>query len=182
MKVLLLNPPVDYPKVFGTLKDFYTPIPSLALASIGGLLQEKGFEVVGLDGFIECLTVDQMLDRILVQSPDILGISLLTPSAPLMESLIPKLRRKLPNLLIVMGNIHATTFYKDFLNKKLADVIVFQEGEFTMLELMSAFRDNLDLSEIAGIAFLNSDNKIEKNPPRPYINRSELDELPYQNS
>ncbi len=38
MKILLLNPSVDFDRQFGTLKDFYTPIPSIGLAYVGAVL------------------------------------------------------------------------------------------------------------------------------------------------
>jgi anaerobic magnesium-protoporphyrin IX monomethyl ester cyclase len=179
VKVLLLNPPVDYRKQFGDLDDFYTPIPSIGLASIGALLLKNGFEVEGLDAFLGRYSVDEMLDRIIVSAPDVLGISLLTAAAPLVESMIPRLREKLPQLTIVMGNIHATTFDKDYLLNNTADYIVYQEGEFTMLELMRELASKGNPEAVEGISFLDSKGQYHKNPSRKYITGLELDELPY---
>ena len=73
MKILLLNPAVDFDKQFGTLEDFYTPIPSLGLAYIGGTLRQDGLPVGGLDSLMACDTVDQMFERIVGTAPDVLA-------------------------------------------------------------------------------------------------------------
>ena len=62
LKVTLLNPAVNFDRQFGTLQDFYTPIPSIALAYIGAVLLEDGFEVSGIDSFMACHTSEEMYD------------------------------------------------------------------------------------------------------------------------
>ena len=69
-----------------------------------------------------------------------LGVSLLTPSAPLVDELMIRLRKAMPSLIVVMGNIHATVFDQYYLSERLASFIVHHEGEATMLELMQAVR------------------------------------------
>jgi Fe-S oxidoreductase len=179
MKILLLNPAVDFDKQFGTLEDFYTPIPSLGLAYIGGVLRQDGFEVEGLDSFMACDTVDQMFERIVAAAPDVLGVSLLTPAAPLMDEVLIRLRKVMPSLVVVMGNIHASVFDRYYLSKRLADYIVHHEGEATMLELMRAVRSGGPVDSIKGISYLAVDGRVLKTPRREWIDRIELDKMPY---
>jgi anaerobic magnesium-protoporphyrin IX monomethyl ester cyclase len=179
MRILLLNPAVDFDKQFGTLEDFYTPIPSLGLAYIGAVLRQDGFEVEGLDSFIACHTVDEMFDRVVASSPDVLGISLLTPSAPLVDRLLMRLRQALPSLIVVMGNIHASVFDRYYLSKQLADYIVHHEGEATMLELMRALREGRAAADIKGLSYRTGDGRVVKTQRREWIDRMELDKMPY---
>ncbi|MBI3125987.1 MAG: cobalamin B12-binding domain-containing protein [Candidatus Tectomicrobia bacterium] len=179
MKILLLNPSVHFDKQFGTLKKFYTPIPSIGLAYVGAVLRQNDFEVVGLDAFIECLTVEEMRDRIVAEAPDVLGVSLLTPAAPLYDRLAPLLKERLPGLKIVLGNIHASAFADHYLSNGLADYMVHHEGEFTMLELVESLRDGRGTSNVKGISYRNVFGQIIHNPDRPWIDKMSLDEMPY---
>ncbi len=179
MKVLLHNPAVDFDRQFGSLKKFYTPIPSLGLAYIGAILRQDGFEVEGLDSFMECHTTEEMEERILASSPDVLGISLLTPSSPLVDRLLPELRKKLPELIIILGNIHGSVFHEYYLQNKFADFVVHHEGEATMLELLRALRDKNDTNQIEGISYLGPSGNIVKTPKRTWIHQLALDEMPY---
>lgn len=104
MRILLHNPAVD----FGTLEDFYAPIPSLGLAYSGGVLRQAWFEVRALDSFMSCQTVEEIISSIRAARPDVLGVSLLTPSAPLTDRVLIRLRAELRNLWIIIGNVHAS--------------------------------------------------------------------------
>src|SRR5687767_4421621 len=179
MKVLLLNPAVDFDKQFGTLEDFYTPIPSLGLAYIGAVLRADGFEVQGLDSFMACHTVDQMVEHVVAARPDVLGVSLLTPAAPLVDRLLIRLREALPELIVIVGNIHGSVFDRYYLGTKLAHYVVHHEGESTMLALMRALRDGSDPTGIHGTSYLDSDGQVAKAPRRAWIERGELDAMPY---
>jgi len=179
LKVLLLNPTVDFNKQFGTLKKFYTPIPSIGLAYIGGLLLENNFEVVGLDSFMACHSIDDMFHGIVSQEPDVLGISLLTPSAPLVDKLLVRLRKEMPDLKIVLGNIHASVFAEHYLQKKWADFVVHHEGEVTMLELLQAVQKGKDTKNILGISYLDPHTgNVVKTSKRPWITKEDLMSMP----
>jgi anaerobic magnesium-protoporphyrin IX monomethyl ester cyclase len=180
LKILLLNPAVDFDKQFGTLKDFYTPIPSIGLAYIGAVLREADFEVEGLDSFMACHTSEQMYDEIVKAAPDVLGISLLTPCAPLVDPLLPRLKEALPELIVVLGNIHGSKFDSHYIESRMADYAVHHEGEMTMLELMQRARDGEPISDVKGITYLDeATGKAVRTQTRPWIEKGILDEMPY---
>lgn len=108
-----------------------------------------------------------------------LGVSLLTPAAPLVDELMIRLRKAMPSLIVVMGNIHATVFDQYYLSERLASFIVHHEGEATMLELMQAVRSGARVDSIKGISFLAPDGRVTKTPRREWIDRIELDKMPY---
>ena len=180
MKILLLNPTVDFDKQFGTLSDFYSPIPSLGLAYIGAVLRKDGFQVEGLDSFMLCHSSQEMYDKIVASKPDVLAVSLLTPCAPLLDPILPKLQAALPGMKIVMGNIHASTFDKHYIEERLCDFVIHHEGEMTMLELCQALRDGGDHTKIKGLSYPDpKSGKMVKTAKRQWIDKGVLDEMPY---
>ena len=179
MKILLHNPAVDFDKQFGTLKKFYTPIPSLGLAYIGAVLRERGFDVEGLDSFMVCDTTEEMTQKIIASAPDVLAVSLLTPAAPLVDRMLAKLREKMPGLVVVLGNIHGSVFHEFYIKSGLADFVIHNEGEATMLELMETLRDRRDTSGILGISYRDASGNTVKTPKRPWIEQIALDDMPY---
>ncbi|MBN1161504.1 MAG: cobalamin-dependent protein [Dehalococcoidales bacterium] len=176
MKILLLTPPTDLARSYGGLKEFSNPEPSLGLAYIAALLRENGYDVAILDGYVNQFSVDETAVKIAGIKPDILGISVLTTSAFVVEKIVEKVQKLLPDTLIVMGNLHASLFAEELLTKKQADVIVHQEGEYTMLELADAVKKKTGLETIKGISYLKN-GTIQNNELRPFIEN--LDTLPF---
>ncbi|MAN23650.1 MAG: hypothetical protein CME10_05225 [Gemmatimonadetes bacterium] len=180
MKVTLLNPAVNFDRQFGTLQDFYTPIPSIALAYIGAVLLEDGFEVSGIDSFMACHTSEEMYDAVVKESPDILGISLLTPCAPLIDPILMRVREAVPGIRIVLGNIHGSRFASHYLQSGLADFCIHHEGEETMLDLCQQLREKKTTVNVEGISFYDPKaGKVVRTKPRAWINKLVLDEMPY---
>lgn len=176
MKILLLTPPTDLTRSYGGLKEFSNPMPSLGLAYIASLLRENQYDVSILDAYVNQFTVNETVDNITRTEPDILGISVLTTSAFVVEKIATQVKNLLPGTLIVMGNLHASLFSDELLLKEYADVVVHQEGEHTMLELASAVKDKTSLALVKGISYLKG-GVVQHNAFRPFI--EDLDSLPY---
>ncbi|MDI6591496.1 MAG: radical SAM protein [Patescibacteria group bacterium] len=176
LKILLLTPPTDLTRSYGEIKKFSHPVPSLGLAYIAAVLREAGYQVSILDAYVGELSIAETVDEIVKADPDVLGISLLTTSASIVEKIVTQLRKKLPETLIVMGNLHASLFAEDLLKSGQADFIIHREGEYTILELCQAIEEGKNFDSILGLSFLKN-GKIQHNPPRPFI--KDLDELPY---
>ena len=176
MKILLLTPPTNLARSYGGLKEFSNPEPSLGLAYIASLLRENQYDVSILDAYVSQFTVNETVDEIARIEPDILGISVLTTSAFIVEKIATQVRSLLPKTLIVMGNLHASLFAEELLLKKCADVIVHQEGEYTMLEVANTVKNKASFELIKGISYLK-DGTVQHNELRPFI--EDLDSLPY---
>lgn len=175
MKILLLIPPTDLKKSYGKLKSFSNPQPSIGIAYIASVLRENGHEVIIVDAYVNSFSLTDILGKIRENSPDAVGISVLTPSADVVYEISRNIRDEFPAITIIMGNMHASLFSDDVLLKNYADYVVHREGELTMVELLSALENNMDVQGVQGISYKKGD-VIVNNPLRPHI--EDLDSLP----
>lgn len=176
MKVLLLIPSTDLSKSYGTLKKFSNPQPSIGIAYIAAVLRENGYNVKVVDAYVNCYTLRDILHIIREYSPDVMGVSVLTPSADVVYEITRNIRIEFPQIKIVMGNMHASLFSEEILSNNYADIVVHREGELTMLEVCDAFKNGNPLEDIRGIS-LKINGVITHTPDRPYMEN--LDVLPF---
>jgi anaerobic magnesium-protoporphyrin IX monomethyl ester cyclase len=176
MKILFMMPPTDLARSYGGLKEFSNPSPSIGLAYIASLLRENQYDVSILDAYVNKFSIDETVAEIVKVKPDVLGVSVLTTSAHITEEIVTQIRNLLPGILIVMGNLHASMFAEELLTKKHADIIVHQEGEYTMLEVVNAIKNKTSLEPIKGISYLKN-GVVQHNELRPFI--EDIDALPF---
>jgi radical SAM superfamily enzyme YgiQ (UPF0313 family) len=176
MKVLLLIPPTDLSRSYGKLKKFSNPQPSIGIAYIAAVLREDGHAVKVVDAYVNEYNLEDILEIIREFSPDVIGISVLTPSAEVVYEISRNIRSHFPDTIIVMGNMHASLFSDEILSANYADFIAHREGELTMTELLKALANNGNLEEIRGISFKRN-GAIRHNPMRLHI--EDLDSLPF---
>jgi radical SAM superfamily enzyme YgiQ (UPF0313 family) len=176
VKVLLLIPPTDLSRSYGKLKKFSNPQPSIGIAYIAAVLREDGHAVKVVDAYVNEYNLEDILEIIREFSPDVIGISVLTPSAEVVYEISRNIRGHFPDTIIVMGNLHASLFSDEILSANYADFIVHREGELTMAELLKALANKGNLEEIRGISF-KRDGTILNNPMRLHI--EDLDSLPF---
>jgi B12-binding domain/radical SAM domain protein len=90
-------------------------------------------------------------------------------------TLMKKLRHQFPkNVVFVAGGPHPTGDPEGTLNMGF-DLVVFGEGEKTLIEIVKALLNEDSFHEVKGIAFLNSLNEFQKTENRPLI---DLDDYP----
>ncbi len=176
MKVLLLIPPTDLKKSFGKLKSFSNPQPSIGIAYIAAVLRENGFNVQVVDAYVNSYTLMDIMNIIRQDTPDIIGVSVLTPSAEVVYEISRNIRITFPQIKIVMGNMHASLFSDEILSMGYADFVVHREGEITMPLLLKALENKNNLESVNGISF-KKNNVLVNNPMMPHM--GDLDLLPF---
>lgn len=176
MKVALVIPGVNLDKSYGGLKDFSNPQPSIGLAYIAAVLKKHHHEVVVVDAYVSQLNNEQIVDIIKKEGSQIVGISVLSTSAGVVEQLSEGLRKAIPAVKIIMGNIHASLFDEEMIRKGLTDYVAHREGEYTMLELVEKISRSESVRDVRGISFLD-DGQVVRTEPRPLI--EDLDGLPF---
>jgi radical SAM superfamily enzyme YgiQ (UPF0313 family) len=176
MKILLLVPPTDLEKSYGKLKEFSNPQPAIGVAYIASVLKKSGYDVVVIDAYVNMYRAAEVIDIIGKESPDVIGISVLTPSAEVVYTISEDIRTHFPDVKIVMGNIHASIFSDEILAKNYADVVVHREGEITMLQLVGTMEHGGEYDGVNGISFRRG-HQIVNTPVRANI--AALDNLPF---
>ncbi|MBI5682760.1 MAG: cobalamin B12-binding domain-containing protein [Deltaproteobacteria bacterium] len=175
MKVLLLIPPTDLSRSYGKLKKFSNPQPSIGIAYIAALLRENGHDVKVTDAYVNGYGMEEIMVMVREFNPDALGISVLTPSAEVVYEISKHIRNSFPDIVIIMGNMHASLFSDEILSQKYADFVVHREGELTMQELLATLADNGNPDDVAGISFMKN-GVIINNPMSEHI--ADLNSLP----
>jgi radical SAM superfamily enzyme YgiQ (UPF0313 family) len=166
---------MDFDRSMGWLAPMMEPAPAIGLARLAAVLRLAGHDVSAIDSYALRLTVDETLNKLARTKPDLIGIGVLTPSAPYVERLARSIRERLPEVRIVLGNVHASVFAEDYVTEGLADVVVHGEGEKIIGPLIKALEDDGDLGEVRGITFNDGTGPVttEKAPPI-----DDLDSLP----
>jgi radical SAM superfamily enzyme YgiQ (UPF0313 family) len=170
MKIFLIQPKFE--------NDYYDiRLPALGLAYVAGALRAAGYPQVRiLDATLSDKPFDDIQKTIREFSPDVVGLSVTTPMlGPSLR--VAKMIRELDrNIKIVFGGVHPTLFPADVVREDVVDIVVFGEGEETVVELMKALEDGQGPEGIRGVAYKKKD-LVVVNDPRPRIEN--LDTIPF---
>ncbi|HEX3470710.1 MAG TPA: radical SAM protein [Silvibacterium sp.] len=150
------------------------PYPPLGLLYICSHLRNKGYAVEVFDSTFQMRAA--LRERLLSGAPSALGIyaNLMTRS-----NVVTILREaKQAGWKTIVGGPEPGAYVDEYLDAG-ADVVVLGEGEITVEELLSAWRQNgeASLEKIAGLAFRNSQGITCRTAPRPQI--TDLDAQPW---
>jgi len=177
VRVLLINPGMNLRKL-GRFAGLLEPMPCIGLAYIAAALEQHGCFVRALDMFADKLSAEDVLSRIARFKPDLVGMGVLTPSAPICEALCSMIRARYPEVKIVWGGVHADVFGAEIVSRGFADFVVHHDGEITVCELVDGLAaGEVDYSKVDGLSWATTDGEVITNKPRA-LNR-DLDSLPY---
>lgn len=156
------------------------PYPPLGILYISAYLEHHGFANEVFDSTFNSL--EQLKKYLENEKPDVVGIytNLMTKLNVLKIIEFIKNSRELQHVKIVLGGPEVRNHKEKFLEYG-ADIIVFGEGEETMLEIVAAYSSNLqtDLRNIAGTAFKDAKGNIITNKERVLI--KDINQLPFPN-
>jgi len=148
----------------------------LGLSYVAAALEARGDRVKILDAGIESRSEKRITRFIEEFSPDVVGITALTPyysKALNMSRLVKKLNSECQ---VILGGPHASILTEDTLKEPSIDIVVRGEGDITVAELMECLEKNGNLYDVKGISFKRG-GKIFHNEYRSFIN--DLDSLPF---
>ncbi len=175
VRVLLINPGMNLERL-GRVAGLLEPMPCIGIAYLAATLEQAGFLVRAVDMFAEGLGAEDILERVERFRPDVVGFTVMTPSAPVVSAVSTMIRRALPGVKVVLGGVHADVFASDLVASGEADVVVHGEGEHAIVELVQAWAGGSDdLSAIPGITWL-AGGEPQRTAERPL--NTALDDLP----
>ena len=157
MKFSFLNPKpsADTPDMV------VTAWPPLGMLYCAEVLMKEGIEVSILDQAASNLSLEQTMNWVKREDPDILGISVLNSSAEEAPKIAEKIKDENPDIKIAFGNYHATFNAQRILKKyPNVDLVVRGEGEYTSLELIRCLEKEGTYKEIKGISFRENGKKL----------------------
>ncbi len=110
-------------------------------------------------------------------NPDLIGVSAMTFHKNFFHQAIKKIRNHGYKKMLIVGGPHPTTSFNEVLKDSNIDACVIGEGEVTLSEIISSMmkKNNQklsckDLKTINGLAFIDKDQKKEKNINSPTKN------------
>ena len=183
---------------------FYETAASIAIAPpigifyIASVLREHGYDVMAVDlklkrhvhyplkniftdtslyeqtpeSTVELKAVEQEL---LLFKPDIVGISAMTIEAPAMHRIAKKVKELRPDIRIIVGGPHPTSFPEETLSDPNIDFIVRGEGEISTVSLINAILNKQPANKVKGIAYTEN-GRIVFTQEQPFIDN--LDTIP----
>jgi len=142
-----------------------------------------GFSVEIIDAPALELTVDDIIKLVEEKNPRVIGVTSLTSRFNKAVDIAQKIKIKF-DIPIILGGVHATILSEEIMRQyQCFDILVYGEGEYTLLELMQKLKINnykglsvRTLKSISGIVF-HSKSKAIKTKPRAPI--ADLDNLPF---
>lgn len=156
-------------------RGYYVHYPHLGLGYLAGVLQKEDFAVSIIDSVAENLSVKDLIYKILKVNPDIVGITVTTPTLRVVKELINKMKVKQLNPIIVVGGPHVSAHPEIIIHLDVQ--FGFQgEAEYGFLNFcQNITSSNFNPGEIPGLVYFdNGSLKIN-----PLAKISDLDKLPF---
>jgi magnesium-protoporphyrin IX monomethyl ester (oxidative) cyclase len=160
MKILLINPPSKIDNMFGIGSALVQKYEPLGLLYIAAAARQKGYDVKVIDCFAENMGLEELKIKISAIDPDVIGITTLTCNGSIVFELGKWLKSAHPEILVVLGNIHASEFAKQYLENKCCDIVVNGEGEYVFLKIIELNSGKYKKSDIKGISYLDQNGNI----------------------
>ena len=162
MRLTLVN--CDFPSVSAV-----PPIGLLSLAQVakktGHTVTIRDYQLADAEGSREPEVFAQFCDT----TDDVLGISVSGFSLPLVILGLKIVKKKRPDLIIVMGGIGASGAGEEIINSfPWIDIVVYGEGEETFKELLNCLVNDITLENTAGLIYRHQ-GRVVKNPKRPRL-------------
>jgi anaerobic magnesium-protoporphyrin IX monomethyl ester cyclase len=145
----------------------------LGLIHLAGAAQAAGHECVLLDPVSTGMGLPEARRRIADLDPQVLCVSAMTPGFPDAQELCRWAQAE--GITTVVGGIHASFMYSEFLPQGGIDFAVVGEGEETLTELLRCLERRDDPSRVAGVAF-SLGGRTVRTARRPHL--APLDPLP----
>jgi anaerobic magnesium-protoporphyrin IX monomethyl ester cyclase len=145
----------------------------LALVHLAGAVRAAGHECEIVDALTLGLDAEDVEGIVRQTGPDIVCVSAATPGFPAALDLCRRVRAT--GRTTVIGGVHASFMYPEFLPSGAVDFAVVGEGEETLPELLRCLAAGDDPARVAGIAF-GLGGRVIRTAPRPRL--AALDPLP----
>ena len=135
---------------------------------------------VSINSFSSADTVDAIINKILAEKPDILGLSCYAWNIKKILDVAGIIKKKKPLIKIILGGPEVSPRAREILKKEVSiDIVVRGEGEEAFSRLMESFiYGKIGLQSIPGISYRGA-KKIVTNSRMPLLENMDLIPSPY---
>lgn len=148
-------------------------LPPLSLAMLAASLEKANIPVKIIDcpgSNIGKIEFEKIIDEL---KPDIVGIGpMMTPAIEGVFEAAAICKKS--GAIVIVGGPHLSIYPKETMANKNIDFAIIGEGDFSIVKLVEAIKNNSDVSQIPGLVW-RKDSEILENPAAIVEN---LDELP----
>jgi len=144
----------------------------LGLLTIAAYVRQYGFTVTILDGSL--WSIKRQIVNLDLNNT-VVGLTATTDVAIIAYNLCKFIKKHYSSACCILGGFHATALPEQTLDESDFDLIVFGEGELTMLDILNAYKNKSGLENISGTV-IRKNGLIIRNKPRELIRN--LDILP----
>lgn len=170
MKILLTTPLLgDFP-----IRD---PMFPLGITYIAGVIEQEGHPVRILDNYLEKNNEGDFVKVIEDFKPSVIGITCNVDNRFEAFALSRTIKTFSEDITVVLGGPFPSVCHKEIIEDiKSVDIVVREEGEYTLLDIVNCLEGHRTFDGIAGITYRIKD-EVKVNQPRPFIQN--LDALPF---
>ncbi len=189
MKVFLGNAPWSKPGFYGVRAgsrwphfevetNRYMPFP-FQLAYATSFLQQDKIDVLLVDGIAEAISDEQFIEKINSFCPDVIVLEVSTPSLNADLLIAQKIKQNLTqSSLLVFCGPHAPMSDPKFIERHhYVDIALLGEYELTLLNMVKALSENLELQHVPGLVYQNQNGEVISTG-RADINKN-VDDFPW---
>jgi radical SAM superfamily enzyme YgiQ (UPF0313 family) len=175
-KVLFINPNLSLNQRYGFLEGAGgVEVPS-GICYLAACLRSNGISTEIIDAQALEYDEDKVLRMVIEKKPRYVGLSATTPQINASSRLAKKIKNSSKDITIIIGGYHVSALPSDtLLATPSFDYGIIGEGEYALLELLSALEEKRDFGGVGNLALRDHD-QILVTGRRPRI--VDLDRLP----
>jgi anaerobic magnesium-protoporphyrin IX monomethyl ester cyclase len=138
-----------------------------ALPYLARVIERAGGVPIVLDLELNGWSLSAFLQSFAALSPDVVLFTSTTPSYCYCREMALGIRRASPHVPIVFGGPHATYQWQQILTNRVADIVVFREGELALTQLLDCLTHRSSLERCNGIAYIDSTGILRRTVASP---------------
>ncbi|MDP2755235.1 MAG: cobalamin B12-binding domain-containing protein, partial [Nitrospirota bacterium] len=176
-EIVLVTPPVTLKERYGKLSGAANTLPSLGILYLAAVLRKEGYSVSVIEASSSGLSLKELIEEIVKNKPEYLGISSTTLSIFHASALADEIKNIDRNIKTIIGGPHLTAIPEETMGLfKSFDFGVIGEGEETMRGLIHLLKHGRNGSDVSGVIFREGDKTV-RTAPRKFLD--DLDRLPF---
>jgi anaerobic magnesium-protoporphyrin IX monomethyl ester cyclase len=175
--LLLINPPITLEERYGSFASVGSQAPPLGLCYIAATVRQASYSVQILDAPAFDMDLPRTLTEIAKANAELIGITASTVSITRAGELAAAIKKQGITVPILIGGPHVSSLPAETLQEfKEFDIGVLNEGEYTVPEIITCYKNGGAISDIPGIAYRKGAEVLLS---APRANIENLDALPF---